>query len=592
MRRIIWMVVAVLSLVGLAVQAQVPEPTPLPLYALPDVRLARVFTSGTLALSNDGRVLVATNMLNNSLSFVDAFMPNNAQLIQEVPVGPDPRGVALTPDNQRALVVLRGDNSLAVIDFERRAPLTTIPLGGSLPYAVVSHRVGYALVSLQASNEVVEVDLEAGAVVRRIPVPASPAGLAVWGDFLYVTHFWSGSLSLVYLPRGEVIDVIRAGPDTGISQSIDIDVQRGLAYLPQTRQNAENRYPTFDTTVFPVVNVVDLRGLRSLPRQRIDLSTADRPVNMPFAAVVDRFRNWLYVANAGSNDVSVIDLNTGLARASIRVGSNPRGVLLNRDNTYLFVHNVIDGTLTIIETSRLQVMDVLPISTPVISNDILIGAELFHSAADPRLSEDRWLSCATCHFDGLPDGRTWQGVRGGPRNTPPLFDLIETAPYTWTGRWDELQDVELKIRSLLAGTGLIEDFPIAPADGTPHGGLSFDLDLLAAYLLSLRGPANPNQFDDALVARGRAVFEAQGCGDCHSGPAGTDLQTHAVGTGQEGQEFDTPSLRYLWLSAPYFHDGSAATLMDVFTLPGAHQLNMTVERADLDALIAYLLSWA
>jgi YVTN family beta-propeller protein len=595
MRKLLWISLALLGLTA-AVQAQVQEPTPLPLYALPDNRQARAFSSSTMALTGEGRTLVVSNHLNHTLSFVEVLTPNAARLLEEVSVGLDPRSVAITPDTRLVLVTLRGENSLAVVDFQTRRRITTIPLGGSLPYAVVSDRSNRALVSLQGSSEIVEVDLTANVVTRRMSVPASPAGLTAWGDFLYVTHFWSGDVSLLYLPRGTVIDTISTGSDTGISQAISLDVQRGLAYLPQTRSNARNRALTFDTTVFPVVNVLDLRGLLSLPRRRIDLSTADRPVNMPFALVVDPFRNWLYVANAGSNDVTVIDVNTGLARANIAVGSNPRGVQLNRDNTYLFVHNAIDATLTIVETSRLQAIDVLPISTPVVSNDILLGAELFYTSTDPRLSEDRWISCATCHFDGQPDGRTWEGFPDGPRNTPPLYNLIETAPYNWSGTWDEAQDVELKIRWLQTGTGLVEDFPISEASGPPHANLSIDLDVLAAYLLSLTPPVNPNSFDEAFIERGQQIFEEQACAACHSGAAGTDFQPHDVGTGDPARErrgtaFDTPALRYLWMSAPYFHDGSAATLMDVFTRPGAHELIKIVDQADIEALIAYLLSW-
>ncbi|MAS36964.1 MAG: hypothetical protein CL610_23370 [Anaerolineaceae bacterium] len=598
MRRVLWVIVGLLPLlVGVIVRAQVQEPTPMPLYAMPDNRLARTFISDSLTLTTDGRTLLVTNMLNNTLSFVDVFTPNAAQLIQEIPVGSDPRSVALTPDNELALVTLRGEDTLAVVDVATRTLLSTIPMGtGTLPYAVISNANNRAFVSLGGSAEVVEVDLAAQQVARRIPVADSPAGLALWGDFLYVIHLWSGDISLVYLPRNEVIDQTSTGADTALSQGIDIDVQRGIAYLPQTRSNADNRALTFDTTVFPVVNQIDLRGLIALPERRINLSTADRPVNMPFAVAVDPFRNWLYVANAGSDDVSVIDLATGLARAHIPVGANPRGLQLNRDNTYLFVHNAIDATITVVETSQAQAIDVLPISTPTISNDILLGAELFHNATDPRLSEDHWLSCANCHFDGLPDGRTWEGFRAGPRNTPPLYNLIETAPYTWSGTWDEIQDVELKIRALQAGTGLIEDFPINEPNGNPHANLSIDLDVLAAYLLALPTPGNPNTFDETLLEQGRQVFEEQGCDACHAGAAGTDFQSHNVGTGDPEREnrglmFDTPSLRYLWLSAPYFHDGSAETLLDVFTLPGDHQLVKTVDPADLAALLAYLLSW-
>jgi mono/diheme cytochrome c family protein len=279
------------------------------------------------------------------------------------------------------------------------------------------------------------------------------------------------------------------------------------------------------------------------------------------------------------------------------VGANPRGLLLNRDNSFLFVHNVLDGTISIVETSRFLVVDVLPISNPTVSTDLIFGAELFNGASDPRVSEDRWISCATCHFDGQSDGRTWVGFADGPRNTPLLYNPIETAPYNWSATWDELADVELKIRGLQVGTGLIEDFPVGEPLLTQHATLSFDLDLLEIYLRSLTPPTNPNHVDTEQAQRGQIIFEEQNCNACHSGAAGTDLQSHDVGTGEysnerRGPAFDTPSLRYLWLSAPYFHGGSAADLWAVFSLPGVHQLIKEVEIADIEAPIEYLLSWS
>jgi cytochrome c peroxidase len=71
------------------------------------------------------------------------------------------------------------------------------------------------------------------------------------------------------------------------------------------------------------------------------------------------------------------------------------------------------------------------------------------------------------------------------------------------------------------------------------------------------------------------------------GAIGTDNQAYDVGT---GGTFDTPSLRWLWTSAPYFHDGSAANLRDIFIKPGAHQLLRTVPMDDINALTAYLLT--
>src|SRR5262249_4753934 len=144
--------------------------------------------------------------------------------------------------------------------------------------------------------------------------------------------------------------------------------------------------------------------------------------------------------------------------------------------------------------------------------------------------------------------------------------------------------------------GLIEDFPVSDALGSPHAGLSPDLDTLVVYLNSLQVPANPSQPDTELAQRGAEVFNEQGCAECHVGPARPHLQAYGPGAGhseleKHGQTFDTPSLRYLWVTAPYFHDGSASNLREVFTLPGKHRLIQTVMPEDIDALVAYLFSW-
>ncbi len=573
-----------------SVQAQqrAPQPTPQPLFALPDARRSPPAASRTLALSDDNRTLVATNLLNNTLSVVS---PSQGRLLAEIPVGRDPRTVALTGDGRLAVVANRGDGTLSLVDVNAQQVTATIALGGLWPYGVVLAGADRALASLQGSDEVVIVDLAEGAVTARIGVPPAPTGLALWGDFLYVTHFWSGQISLIYLPQTRLVATISTGLDTGLSPTIELDASRGVAYMPQTRSNAQNTNLTFDTIVFPVVNVVQLDTLTYVRQRRITLDTADRPVNMPFAAALDRFQNWLYVANAGSDSVSVIDLDTGQALANVRVGSNPRGLLLNRDNSLLFVHNVLDGTLSIVDTRTRQVVDDVPISDLTIPVDILLGAQFFYSAADPRLSANHWVSCANCHFDGMSDGRVWRGFADGPRNTPLLFNLLETAPYNWSGTWGDLAGVELKIRSLQAGTGLVEG---QPSLADLHAGVSLDLDTLVTYLGALAGPPGaPGDADQR--ARGRAVFEAQGCADCHVGAAGTDFQLHDVGTGdapteRAGPQFNTPSLRWLRLSAPYLHDGRAATLRDVFRLPGAHRLTFKVSDEELDDLLAYLLS--
>jgi cytochrome c peroxidase len=77
----------------------------------------------------------------------------------------------------------------------------------------------------------------------------------------------------------------------------------------------------------------------------------------------------------------------------------------------------------------------------------------------------------------------------------------------------------------------------------------------------------------------------------------TDLQAHEVGTRAAGDgpgdKFYTPTLIEIWRTAPYLHDGSAATLRDVLTTRntgGRHGATADLSAQQLDDLSAYVLS--
>ena len=101
------------------------------------------------------------------------------------------------------------------------------------------------------------------------------------------------------------------------------------------------------------------------------------------------------------------------------------------------------------------------------------------------------------------------------------------------------------------------------------------LPALRAYQHSLPAPPPPaGSFDRAIADRGRVVFNKT-CASCHVGGSGTDNNSGtlhpAADTGVDGayaartagKAYRTTPLRGLWQHAPYFHDGSAATLADV-----------------------------
>ena len=166
----------------------------------------------------------------------------------------------------------------------------------------------------------------------------------------------------------------------------------------------------------------------------------------------------------------------------------------------------------------------------------------------------------------------------------------------WTANFDEIQDFVNDIEGQFGGGGFLPDGETAnPPLGSPNAGRSQALDDLAAYLESLgessfgRSPFRTSGGAlSAQAVQGQTVFESSTCSSCHD-PASdfTDstlgtATLHDVGTlrTSSGQRLggpltgiDTPTLLGLFDGGPFLHDGSAATLEEVFSAAGGGDLS-------------------
>ena len=126
------------------------------------------------------------------------------------------------------------------------------------------------------------------------------------------------------------------------------------------------------------------------------------------------------------------------------------------------------------------------------------------------------------------------------------------------------------------------------------------LPALRQYQHALDAPSPPaGSFDAAAAARGDAVFRGVAqCASCHAGPRFTDGNLHAPAeTGMEAvhaqrsttKKYRTTPLRGIWQRAPYFHDGSAATLAAVVDHYNT-VLSLGLSAAQKTDLVEYLKS--
>jgi YVTN family beta-propeller protein len=337
--------------------------------------------------------------------------------------------------------------------------------------------------------------------------------------------------------------------------------------------------------------------------------------NLPNGIVVSKDGRRAYVNNEANYSVSVLDLaaNRVLARdvpssTTPAPGSFAHGVLVGKLIFFTALGAPDDGL------SGLDIRDIVPVN--------------FRNKA----SDNAWSACSSCHPDGLADGVTWIFATG-PRQTLPMenfFSKLNPADQqisNYSNVQGSINDFNNgNARDVQGGKGFAGE---PPNDIFNHGrtqGISEALDLETLWVQTIRPLNRPQPGNPAI---GRAAFDAN-CASCHGGAKWTKSQTiylnnptfdrnptvagavkfdpfltnvgleltqYEIGanlltlldpvgtfdganpleirnnanTALGARGFKAASLNGIAHSAPYFHDGSAQTLDDVFAkhlLPG------------------------
>lgn len=190
---------------------------------------------------------------------------------------------------------------------------------------------------------------------------------------------------------------------------------------------------------------------------------------------------------------------------------------------------------------------------------------------------------------------------------PPAYGLAGIHRITFTGDGEDIAYWNRYVAvAEMGGLGTVSE-PRLNLSIT-HGSedlVSSKLPALQAYQLTLQAPAAPaGSFDPAAALRGRAVFEGAGkCATCHSGSLFTDANTRLHPPADSMAEPESPSyasrsatrqyrtapLKGVWQHAPYFHDGSAATL-DAVAQTYNDRLGLGLSVQDVSDLAQYLKS--
>ena len=505
-------------------------------------------------------------------------------LLYEIAVGHSPLAPTLSPDGTLLFVCNRFDNTVSIIDLAAHTEITRIDvprepvalavtLDGKRLF-VANHLPAGSADGDYIAAQVSVIDVPSKTLSGTIALPNGSSSLrgicrSPEGKNIYVTHLLSRyQLPTTQLERGwmntNAITIIDAVSGEFINTVLLDDVSRGAANPWGVACTATGDYICVAHAGTHEISVIDRKGLH----EKLARVAAGEAVS-----AVSR------TAKDVPNDLSFL---VNLRRRIKLQGNGPRALVMVESTAYTTEYfsdslGVVDVTSEIPRPQQWLFGDeVIPC--------IVRKGEMFFN--DASMCFQQWQSCASCHPDGRTDGLNWDLLNdgiGNPKNTKNMLLAHQTPPAMVLAVRD---GAEVAVR---AGIKFIQ-FAVRPEED------AVALDEYLKSLTPISGPAlEKGQLTEAGV-RGKKVFARAGCAACHPAPLYTNLKSYNFDMGtymDAGKKFDTPALVEVWRTAPYLHDGRAATLQDVLKQHNPddkHGETTRLTETEIDDLIVYLRS--
>jgi YVTN family beta-propeller protein len=471
-------------------------------------------------------------------------------------------------------------------------------------------------------DDVSFIDLQSGKTLARVPVVREPvaADLTPDGKFLFVANlipdgradidYVACKISVINTQTREVKNIPLVNGAEGVR---DLKISPDGKTVFATHMMARFLVPTTQLergwVSTDALSVIDV-ATRTL-QYTVLLDDVDQGFPNPWAIGFSKDGKTLVVSSAGNHEISLIDLPaltqkiadeatasesaahlnahnnlsflSGIRKRIKLKGNGPRSLVV--DGEFIYIGNYFSDTLEVLRVSKdwNTRSGVFPLGKTQPITKARQGEIFFNDAA---LCFQNWLSCATCHPDARTDAMNWDLLNdgmGNPKNVKTMLLAHETPRAMWLGvRDDAYVGVRAGIRHI--------QFAVRP---------EADAEAIDAYLKSLQPVPSPHLVDGQLsdsAQRGKAVFETIGCARCHPAPLYTDLHMYDLGTTtgpDEGLPIDVPQLVEVWRTAPFMHDGRAATMMDVFKIHKHGNKRGGIDglsSEQLDDLVEYILS--
>jgi len=267
--------------------------------------------------AGDPPYVYVTNQTLNTVSVVD---PSTDAIVDTIPVGPGPEGIAVTPDGAKVYVANSFDSSVSVIDTATGTVTATVTVGGGPRGVTVSPDGAEVYVTNMYSNSVSVIAAATDTVIATIPVGGAPQAVAFSPDgaTAYVADRDSGTVSVINTATHTVTATVTVG---GTPRSLAVTPDGATVYVT----NGDGRVSVISAATLAVTTTIPVGST-------------------PIGVVVSPDGSTVYVTNSGSASVSVIAAATNTVTKTIGVGGTPTGIAISPDGSTVYVTNYTSST--------------------------------------------------------------------------------------------------------------------------------------------------------------------------------------------------------------------------------------------------------
>lgn len=313
--------------------------------------------------------LVVLNKSGASASLIDL---DSGEELARVPTGDGPHEVAISPDGKLAVVANYGNpgKSLTVIDIQSASVVRTIDLGEySDPHGIEYLKSGKSVaVTVEAQKALIVVDIAEGEVIQAVDTDQNVSHMvALTPDEkrAFVANIGSGSMTVIDLQKGERLANIPTGDGAeGITVTPDGKyvwvTNRGEDTVSVIDANSLEIVKTLPSASFPIraratpdgqwvlvtnarsdeLAVFDAQRMEEVNRINMNVEAKDSSgrlfgdqfgeSSVPIGVLVAPDSKRAFVAHAGSDLISVVDLESWEITGHLRGGKEPDGLGYSR----------------------------------------------------------------------------------------------------------------------------------------------------------------------------------------------------------------------------------------------------------------------